>query len=164
MWRPPAPSVRSLQPGAVSGATRAILSAGVPRIADAATPKDDAIGLLKLAAEVEHALYRVVQEALINVHKHASATHAEVRYFGESGRLVLEIEDDGVGIGNESEPAMGAGVGIPGMRARIAQLGGTLTLSSPRPGVLVTAEVPVVETDWMLVAKDQFLLPIIPWK
>jgi len=56
IWTPPAPSVRSVQPGAVSGATRAILSAGVPRIADAATPKDDAIGLLKLAAEVEHAL------------------------------------------------------------------------------------------------------------
>jgi len=119
---------------------------------------------LRTSAEVENALYRVVQEALINVHKHAAATHAEVRYFSESGRLVLEIEDDGIGIGNESELVIGAGVGIPGMRARIVQLGGTLTLSSPRRGVLVSAEVPVVETDWMFMAKEQFLLPIIPWK
>ncbi len=119
---------------------------------------------LRSSSEVEYALYRVVQEALINVHKHAAATCAEVRYYREQSRLVLEIEDDGVGMDCESEPAMGAGVGIQGMHARVAQLGGTLTLSSAGHGVLVRTVLPVLDADWGFSPGEEFLLPITPWK
>jgi signal transduction histidine kinase len=119
---------------------------------------------LRTSAEVENALYRVVQESLINVQKHAAGSCAEVRYFREPGRLVLEIEDDGVGLFGDPVLAMSMGVGIQGMRARLAHVGGTLTLSSPEHGLLVRAEVPVVETDWCFKATDEFLLPITEWK
>ena len=79
IWTPPAPSVRAVQPGAVSGATRAILSAGVPRIADAASPKDDAIGLLKLAAEVEHALLVQYLYAASSINPDASPASKRAR-------------------------------------------------------------------------------------
>lgn len=119
---------------------------------------------LRTSPEVEHALYRVVQESLINIQKHAGASCAFVHYGREPGRLVLEIEDDGVGLPDDAELAMGAGVGIQGMQARLGDIGGSLTLSCPERGLLVRAEVPVVETDWGFKATDEFLLPIIEWK
>ena len=123
----------------------------------------DAPGL-RTSPEVENALYRVVQESLINIQKHAGASCAFVHYGREPGRLVLEVEDDGVGVADDAELAMGAGVGIQGMRARLLQVGGSLTLSCPGGGLLVRAEVPVVETEWGFRATDEFLLPIIEWK
>lgn len=119
---------------------------------------------LRTSPEVENALYRVVQESLINIQKHASASCAFVHYGREPGRLVLEIEDDGVGLPDDAELALGAGVGIQGMRARLAHVGGSLTLSSPGQGLLVRAEIPVIETDWGFEAAGEFLLPIIEWK
>lgn len=121
---------------------------------------------LRTSVDVENALYRVVQESLINIHKHAAATNAVVSYSHAPGLLVLQIEDDGIGMDIESELAMSAGVGIQGMRARVAQFGGTLRLSSGGrgQGVLVRAEIPVVESDWGFQARDEYLLPIIPVK
>jgi signal transduction histidine kinase len=119
---------------------------------------------LRTSPEVENALYRVAQESLINVHKHAAASSAVVHYGHEPGRLLLEIEDDGTGIPSDAELAIGSGVGIQSMRARLSQVGGTLTLSNPGRGVLVRAEVPVIETDWNFQAADDFLLPLTEWK
>jgi len=119
---------------------------------------------LRTSIEVENALYRVAQEALINIHKHAGATCAMIHIFREPDLLVLEIEDDGIGMDIAGELAMGFGVGIQGMQARLAQFGGTLRLSSAGRGVLVRAEVPVVGADHGFQARDQYLLPIIPWK
>ena len=111
---------------------------------------------LRSSPDIENALYRVVQESLINIQKHAAASCAVVQYGREPGRLVLEIEDDGIGIPGDAEQAMVSGVGIQGMRARLSQVGGTLTLSSPGRGVLVRAEVPVIETDWSVRSADEF--------
>ena len=97
----------------------------------------------RLPIDVEMALYRVAQEALINVHKHASATHAIVTYRREADRLVLTVEDDGVGIGGRQGSNFGSGVGIQGMRARLSQLGGALTLSTLRRGTRLKAVVPI---------------------
>jgi signal transduction histidine kinase len=120
---------------------------------------------LRTSIEVENALYRVVQESLTNIHKHARATCAIIRYSREPRLLVLEIEDDGIGLEYTGQLAMGTGVGIQGMQARMAQFDGKLELSSAgRAGVLVRAEVPVVEADWGFQAKDEYLLPISPWK
>lgn len=98
----------------------------------------------RLPIDIEMALYRVAQEALINVHKHASATHAIVRYHREADRLVLKVEDDGVGITGQPGSHVGSGVGIQGMRARLLQLGGALTLSTLRRGTRVKAVVPII--------------------
>ena len=119
---------------------------------------------VRTSAEVENALYRVVQESLINIQKHAGASCVVVHYGREPGRLVLEVEDDGIGLAADAELAMDSGVGIQGMRARLAQVGGALTLSSPGRGLLVRAEVPVIETDWCIPATGEFLLPITEWK
>jgi two-component system NarL family sensor kinase len=97
----------------------------------------------RLPIDVEMALYRVAQEALINVHKHASATHAKVRYYREADRWVLIVEDDGVGICGRKADHVGSGVGIQGMRARLLQLGGALTLSTLRQGTRLKAVVPI---------------------
>jgi signal transduction histidine kinase len=96
----------------------------------------------RLPIDVEMALYRVAQEALINVHKHASATHAEVSFHREADRLVLIVEDNGVGISGHHSAHVGSGVGIQGMRARLLQLGGALTLSTLRRGTRLKAIVP----------------------
>jgi signal transduction histidine kinase len=97
----------------------------------------------RLPIDVEMALYRVAQEALINVHKHASATHAIVRYYRDADHWVLLVEDDGVGISGRNAYHVGSGVGIQGMRARLLQLGGALTLSTLRQGTRLKAVVPV---------------------
>jgi two-component system NarL family sensor kinase len=100
------------------------------------------VGEERLATEAEMVLYRVAQEALINVHKHASATYAVVRYSREPDQLVLHIEDDGIGIGRR-HAGVEAGVGIPGMRARLRRLGGELTLSHREVGTILKATVPI---------------------
>ena len=99
----------------------------------------------RLPIDVEMALYRVAQEALINVHKHASATHAIVHYHREADRLVLIVEDDGVGISGRHGYHVGSGVGIQGMRARLTQLGGALNLSTLKHGTRLKAVVPIGE-------------------
>lgn len=97
----------------------------------------------RLPIEIEIALYRIAQEALINVHKHASATHAVVQLNREAERLILKIEDDGVGINSRHAYHVGSGVGIQGMRARLTQLGGALTLSTLKQGTRLRAVLPI---------------------
>lgn len=98
---------------------------------------------IRLPIDVEMALYRVAQEALINVHKHASATHALVTYHRDPDRIVLMVEDDGIGIGGKNAQHVGSGVGIQGMRARLQQLGGVLTLSTLKHGTRLKAVIPI---------------------
>jgi signal transduction histidine kinase len=95
----------------------------------------------RLRPEAERELYRVAQEALNNVLKHAHASRVAVRLEIEATRAVLEIADDGVGFG--ADPRGGGGFGLPGMRERVERLGGALTVeSAPGAGTRVRAEVP----------------------
>jgi signal transduction histidine kinase len=93
-------------------------------------------GELPPAADL--AAYRVVQESLTNVVKHAGPAAATVRVAYEPGRVVVEVSDDGNGVA----PAAG-GSGIAGMRERVAAAGGELD-AGPRPGggFRVTARLP----------------------
>jgi len=116
---------------------------------------------LRATPELEHELYRVVQEALINVHKHARASRAVVRLNLRDDRLILEIEDDGVGLG-DCETAARSGVGLEGMRQRLADLGGLLTISSEGRGVVVRAEVPI-EGFGATAQNDASPLPVMRW-
>ena len=79
-----------------------------------------------LPAAVEVATYRICQEALENVRKHAHAQTCEIVLTIDDGRLRVEVRDDGRGVPQEA----GAGVGSLAMRERAAELGGTCTLES----------------------------------
>lgn len=95
----------------------------------------------RLPAAVETALYRVVQEAVTNVLRHASATRIDVLVERRDGRVVVVVEDDGKGF----VPAAAGGterLGLVGMRERAEALGGTLIIeSAPGEGTTIAVEV-----------------------
>ncbi|MBV8683674.1 MAG: PAS domain-containing protein [Caulobacteraceae bacterium] len=95
--------------------------------------------------EVSHAAYRVVQEAVSNVYRHAEARCVDIWVVRRMTTLRLRIADDGRGMARASHDEgdqVQLGVGIPGMRARIAQLGGRLSIHSDGSGTVVTAVTP----------------------
>jgi PAS domain S-box-containing protein len=95
----------------------------------------------RFSADVEIAAYRVVQEALTNVARHAGAGAAVVQLLAENGFLTVTIRDNGCGF-DQALASMAGGLG--GMRERMGLLGGTLTIeSTPGAGTLVAAEVPL---------------------
>ncbi len=103
-----------------------------------------AADLPALGAEVETACYRIVQEALTNTARHAGATRAWVRLAADGGRLLLEIGDDGAGLGDGAEAA--GGRGIDNIRARARLLGGEVDLASQAGrGVRVAVTLPLGE-------------------
>lgn len=88
-------------------------------------------------------LYRVVQEALTNVARHAQASEVLVTLSADDGHCHLRIHDDGVGLPEGTTPRADS-FGLRGMRERISQLGGVLSIdSSPGRGVTITARVPL---------------------
>jgi signal transduction histidine kinase len=92
----------------------------------------------RLPEAVELAAYYVVAEALTNVAKYANATHAKVEVARENGRLLVEVEDDGVGGANPEN-----GTGLRGLADRIAVLEGRLDIDSERGrGTTVRAQIP----------------------
>jgi two-component system NarL family sensor kinase len=103
-------------------------------------------GLGRLPAEVETALFRVVQESLTNVHRYSGSPDAEIRISAADGQVRLEVLDHGKGIVSVPRAAVDGvaalGVGIPGMRERLRQLGGQLEVDFGRSGTRVTATVP----------------------
>lgn len=98
-----------------------------------------------LSRDLEISLYRIAQEALNNVYKHAHAARASVMLRRRGGDIVLVVEDDGVGFDltvEASGPTSGR-LGLIGMQERAALLGGTFTLESkPGKGATVLVQVP----------------------
>jgi signal transduction histidine kinase len=96
----------------------------------------------RLPSAVDLACYRVVQESLTNVVRHAGASHAEITITHHHDRVEVEILDDGAAPAGNG--AVGSGQGIPGMRERARALGGSLE-AGPRPGggFRVQASLPV---------------------
>jgi len=100
------------------------------------TPED------RLPPEVETALYRIVQEALTNVIRHAQATRVDVLLERRGDRVVAIVEDDGVGFDAETARQSGR-LGLFGMQERAEMLGGRLTIESAAGmGTTVYVEVP----------------------
>jgi signal transduction histidine kinase len=103
----------------------------------------------RLPKEVELALFRVLQESLTNVHRHASAKSIEVILTCSTGHIVLSVIDDGRGISSEVltrfRSGRASGVGLAGMKERLAELGGTLEVERRSRGTAVRATVPVAE-------------------
>lgn len=97
----------------------------------------------RLAPEIESAIYRIVQEALANTHKHAQARCAEVIVGEADDEIAVEVRDDGRGLG--SSDTSGTGLGLAGMRERATLVGGSLDVhSSPGGGTVVHATIPAL--------------------
>jgi two-component system, NarL family, sensor histidine kinase UhpB len=96
-----------------------------------------------VSAEVETACFRVAQEAITNVLRHARAKNLWLRLFTAGGRLALSVRDDGEGFELEAarrRGAAGASLGLVGMEERAALAGGTLELRSvPGQGTVLLA-------------------------
>lgn len=107
--------------------------------------------LPRLPRDLELALFRVVQEAISNVHRHSQSPSITIRLTLDTDAVTLEVEDAGLGIpeafesGNVPDTIM-RGVGLGGMRERLRQLGGQLTIHSSPNGTCVRATVPVPRT------------------
>jgi len=97
----------------------------------------------RLEPEKEIAIFRVVQEALTNIIKHSKATHVEVSLEKRGNNVVLKIVDDGIGL-KIPRSSKERGLGLLGMRERIALVGGVFKISAaPRRGTLIEAKIPV---------------------
>jgi signal transduction histidine kinase len=97
---------------------------------------------IALDPERATALFRIFQETLTNVARHADATQVDVRLGKENGNLILEVRDNGKGISEEHLSAWRS-LGILGMRERVLLLGGTLTISgTPGNGTTVRVLIP----------------------
>jgi signal transduction histidine kinase len=89
------------------------------------------------------AVFRILQEALTNVARHAQAAHVDVSLVEEAGRLRLEVLDDGLGIQGDVL-ARATSLGLLGMHERAHRLGGTLSVSSrPGKGTSIVVNMPV---------------------
>ncbi len=109
-------------------------------------------------AMVQHAAFRVIQEALSNVHRHAHAKGVEVELASREGELTLRVADDGKGIAplrRAHLEGIPPGVGIAGMRSRVEQLDGSLNIASDPAGTVVTARIPVPELALQRIAARQ---------
>jgi signal transduction histidine kinase len=97
---------------------------------------------IALDPERATALFRIFQETLTNVARHADATQVDVRLGKENGNMILEVRDNGKGIDDEQLSAR-TSLGILGMRERVLLLGGTLTISgSSGKGTTVRVLIP----------------------
>lgn len=104
----------------------------------------------RLPPETEAGIYRIVQEALTNVAKHAQATTCRVFMQRLTNTVLVTIEDDGIGFRPEEVNVPGAsrGIGLVGIRERVTQLRGELRLESgPGKGTRLTVEIPAQPRD-----------------
>jgi signal transduction histidine kinase len=100
------------------------------------------LGDTRLPGEIETTLYRLIQEALTNVVKHAHATTVSILLLRRDGRVTGIVEDDGRGF--DPEEARADGLGLVGMRERAALVGGRLTIETAAgAGTTIAVEVPV---------------------
>lgn len=102
----------------------------------------------RLPREVELATYRIVQEGVTNVGKHAKATQCTIRLTQLTDRLMIEVEDDGVGFVEECDRSIVArGLGLISIRERAMRLGGTFSIvSTPGQGTRLIVSLPEAAT------------------
>lgn len=103
------------------------------------------VGRLSLEHDAETHLFRIAQEALSNVHRHAKASHVEVRLQRYEDTIVLTIEDDGQGFYPSARSAIDEerGMGLVGMRERATLVRGTLRIdTTPGQGTIVVVSIP----------------------
>jgi len=106
--------------------------------------RNSRFGKKRLLPESETHLYRITQEILTNICKHAKATSVDISLEKSQGSAILTVVDDGVGfLPKKHKPAGGSGMGLIGMRERAAIMGGILSVESePGKGTIVIVNVP----------------------
>ena len=105
--------------------------------------RSEGLGTRRLPSLIQTTMYRILQEGLTNVARHARATRVELVLRLGGGGLELEIRDDGVGFDPATAEAARTGLGLHGMGERAALLGGTIEIrSAPGQGTTVHARVP----------------------
>jgi signal transduction histidine kinase len=106
----------------------------------------------RLDPRLEIVLYRLLQEGLNNVAKHSRATRVTVQLTYSHPRVILMLKDDGVGFVAGAAPSLAApltgGIGLIGMRERVASVGGRLDIrSAPGKGAMIRADLPVEQAE-----------------
>ncbi len=106
------------------------------------------VDLGRLDRDIETALFRVVQEALTNVHRHSSASEVDIRLLVDAKHIQLDVSDNGKGIPKDRlqrvlESGSGTGVGLAGMRERVRDLGGSMEIESDDAGTTIIISVPL---------------------
>jgi signal transduction histidine kinase len=104
--------------------------------------------LNRLAALVELTLFRILQESLTNVHRHSGSLAVEVQLTVDAQNVILAVTDFGKGMAPEAlrrfrGNGMSMGVGLSGMRERLADLDGQLDIRSDASGTTVLATIPL---------------------
>jgi PAS domain S-box-containing protein len=111
----------------------------------------------RLPAELETAIFRIVQEALTNVFRHAEARRVWISLTQKDSKTFVAVQDDGKGIGErvaELQPDS-VGIGIGGIKQRAKELGGELRIANTNPGTLVEVVIP---SDGGAIFQDEMLL------
>lgn len=104
----------------------------------------------RLNRDVETVLFRVVQEALTNVHRHSDASEVDIRLVVDNKHVQLDVSDNGRGIPKDRlqgvlESGSGTGVGLAGMRELVRDLGGSMEIKSDDAGTTITISIPLTE-------------------
>lgn len=103
----------------------------------------------RLDRDYDLALFRIVQECLTNIHRHSGSKTASIRIVRDDGALILEVRDEGKGMPFErlsDIQSKGSGVGIRGMRERVLQLSGTMSIDSDGSGTRIRVVIPIPKT------------------
>jgi signal transduction histidine kinase len=128
-------------PNAFAGAVRELV-AGFGRRAGIATSVQVKGRPQRLGKALQLSLFRILQECLANICRHAKADRVEVELLCRRDATVLEVRDNGCGMRMPEGASPTAGVGILGMRARLRRFGGDLRIVSGHDGTSVTARLP----------------------
>jgi two-component system NarL family sensor kinase len=101
----------------------------------------------RLPDDVEIAIFRIVQECLTNIHRHAGSATATIAVYRENDFLTVQVRDEGKGIPKDKQRDLlesgRAGIGFGGMRERLRQLDGSLEIQSEGRGTTVIAKVKI---------------------
>jgi signal transduction histidine kinase len=118
----------------------------------------------RLDRDYELSLFRIIQECLTNIHRHSGTKTANIRIVQDDETLVLEVRDEGRGMPERLSEiqSRGSGVGIRGMRERVLQLSGTMSIESDSSGTRIQAAIPTPRSGSReTTASDELLRPAV---
>ncbi len=108
-----------------------------------------ACGPARLDSDVETALFRILQEALTNVHRHSGSSEVTIQLDIDTEQARLIVSDNGRGIPADKlsvlESGSGTGIGLAGIRERVRELGGSVELKSDQAGTLLKVGIPIAK-------------------
>jgi two-component system NarL family sensor kinase len=138
LLRPPWPE----EPGGLEKAVQQFVEGFAQRASIAAETKVYG-GPCQIGRARELALFRILQEALVNVHRHAHAQTVRVELTSSNTMVMLKVSDDGHGFPSTESASAAQGVGILGMQSRIAHFGGELEIDSTGNGTTIVVVLPL---------------------